>query len=518
MHRYLYFTVFISGLCSLALEMAGSRLLESTFGSSNLVWAAVIGLILIYLAVGYFVGGKWADRSASPRTFYSILVGASLAIAIIPLVSKPILNLASQAFDQLRLGVLGGAFVVVLLLMAIPVILLGTASPFAIRLAVQDTRSVGRISGRIYAISTLGSFIGTFLPPLLLIPLAGTSLTFLIISGLLLITSLVGLISTGLSNRAKLSLLSPLLLLAAGTWLQTLPTRSTEGMIYETESSYNYIQVLEFSGYHLLRLNEGQGVHSIYNPDIIRYYGPWDQVLAAPFFNPAPVDPASIRSLAIVGLAAGTTARQASIAYPGIQMDGFEIDEKIVQVANTYFAMDEIPGLTTYIQDGRWGLEHSPNRYQVISIDAYRPPYIPWHMTTREFFQIVHDHLTADGVMVINVGRAPQDRRLINTLASTILQVFPTVHVMDLPDSFNSLLYATVQPPLPQNLEDNLNALLPRSDIHPLLAETTQFALANLQAAPPPDIVFTDDRAPIEWITNNLVLHFILSGQTEDLE
>ena len=518
MRRYLYFTVFISGLCSLALEMAGSRLLESTFGSSNLVWAAVIGLILIYLAVGYFLGGKWADRSASLKTFYSILIAAALSIAIIPLISKPVLNAASLAFDKLQFGVLGGAFAVVVILMAVPVILLGTASPFAIRLAVQDSRTIGSISGRIYAISTLGSFIGTFLPPLLLIPLAGTASTFLIISALLLITSMTGLVLTQGLHKSFPLFLAPIFILAAGIWLQTLPSRTTEGMIYETESAYNYIQVLEFDTYHMLRLNEGQGVHSVYHPTILRYNGPWDQVLAAPFFNPAPVDPVNIRSMAIVGLAAGTTARQASYAYPGIQMDGFEIDAKIIEVGNKYFGMAETPNLNIYIQDGRWGLEHSPRQYQIISVDAYRPPYIPWHMTTREFFQIVYDHLTSDGVMVINVGRAPEDRRLINTLASTILEVFPTVHVMDLPDSFNSLIYATHQPTTAKNLEDNLSLLLPRSDIHPLLAETTSYTLSNLQPAPTPDIVFTDDRAPIEWITNNLVIHFILSGQTENLE
>jgi predicted membrane-bound spermidine synthase len=228
MRRYLYFTVFISGLCSLALEMAGSRLLETTFGSSNLVWAAVIGLILIYLAIGYFLGGKWADRSASPKTFYSILIAAALSIAFIPLVSKPILNAASLAFDKLQLGMLGGAFAVVVILMAIPVILLGTASPFAIRLAVQDSRTIGSVSGRIYAISTLGSFIGTFLPPLFLIPLIGTALTFLMISALLLITSLVGIILTrGFRNSTPL-LFTPLILLAAGIWLQTLPSRTNQ--------------------------------------------------------------------------------------------------------------------------------------------------------------------------------------------------------------------------------------------------------------------------------------------------
>lgn len=519
MHRYLYFTVFISGLCSLALEMAASRLLESTFGSSNLVWAVVIGLILVYLAVGYYLGGKWADRSASLKTFFLILIAAACSIAVIPLIAKPILNLASRAFDQLQFGILAGAFAVVIVLLAVPVILLGTASPFAIRLAVQDSRTVGKISGQIYAISTLGSFIGTFLPPLLLIPLAGTSLTFLLIGGVLLLTALSGLVITKNFHRSAIALLFvPMMVIAAGVWLRQQPIRSSDGMIFETESAYNYIQVLEYNDYRLLRLNEGQGVHSIYHPTILSYSGPWDQVLAAPFFNPSPVEPSSVQSMAIVGLAAGTAARQASFAFPGIQIDGFEIDPKIVTTGNEFFAMDQIPGLNVIVQDGRWGLQHSQKQYQVISVDAYRPPYIPWHLTTREFFQIVRDHLTEDGVMIINVGRAPDDRRLINTLTSTILQVFPTVHVMDLPGSFNSLLYATAQPTLASNLQDNLNKLLPRSDIHPLLAETVYNAINNLQPAPPQDLIFTDDRAPIEWITNNLVLHFILSGSMEDMQ
>ncbi len=126
-----------------------------------------------------------------------------------------------------------------------------------------------------------------------------------------------------------------------------------------------------------------------------------------------------------------------------------------MDVGRQYFDMNQ-PNLNVIVQDGRWGLEHSPKRYQVISVDAYRPPYIPWHLTTREFFQIVQPHLTADGVMVINVGRAPDDRRLIEALASTIRSVFPSVHVVDIPRTFNSILFATVQPTSAANLRQNL--------------------------------------------------------------
>ncbi len=206
MRRILYFAVFISGMVSLAAEMAASRLLGNYFGTSNLVWAAIIGLILIYLSIGYFLGGKWADRSPHLKTFFSILAWAALFLAIVPLASRPILKIASQAFDQLWMGDLIGSFVVVMILFIIPITLLGTASPFAIRIALQNSNQAGEISGRIYAISTLGSFFGTFLPSIILIPLIGTYLTFIVLSSILLVFSLLALgFSTGWKSFWKLS-------------------------------------------------------------------------------------------------------------------------------------------------------------------------------------------------------------------------------------------------------------------------------------------------------------------------
>ena len=111
----------------------------------------------------------------------------------------------------------------------------------------------------------------------------------------------------------------------------------TPGLVYETESSYNYIQVVEENGYTLLRLNEGQGVHSIYKPDQFNFNGPWEQVLSAPFFNPSPVNPDDIKQIAIVGLAAGTTAREAHVVFPNAEIDGIEIDPKIVEVGEKVF-------------------------------------------------------------------------------------------------------------------------------------------------------------------------------------
>lgn len=518
MHRkFLYVAVFFSGLTSLAVEMAASRLLGNFFGASNLVWASIIGLILIYLTVGYFLGGYWADRSPKYATFFQILAWGAFTIGLVPVIARPVLRFAASAFDQLQLGIMIGSFVAVLILFVVPIVLLGTASPFAIRLGIQDARQAGRTSGMIYGISTLGSFIGTFLPVLVLIPTIGTYRTFLAISAMMLVVALAGLWrTTGWKAAAAYSWM-PLVILALALVSMRGTDKTAQGMIYEGESAYNYIQVLAYGDTRVLRLNEGQGMHSMYNPNLVNFRGPWEQVLAAPFFNPAPYNPAAVKRMAIVGLAAGTTAREASAVFPGIQIDGIEIDPQIIQVARTYFDMNE-PNLNVIIQDGRWGLEKSPQRYQVISVDAYRPPYIPWHMTTVEFFQAARDHLTSDGVLVLNIGRAPNDRRLVDAFSATLLQVFPSVHIMDLPETFNTMIYATAQPTDAAALDANLVYLNSRGDTQPLLLEAVQTTLVNLQPTPQGGQVFTDDLAPIEWITNSMVMNFFLSGEAENLQ
>jgi spermidine synthase len=292
--------------------------------------------------------------------------------------------------------------------------------------------------------------------------------------------------------------------------------KNTENMIYETESSYNYIQVIEQHGFRYLRLNEGQGMHSVYHPTELNYNGPWSQVLVAPFFNPAPHDPESVERIAIVGLAAGTTARQASAVYGDVQIDGFEIDPKIVDVGRTYFDMNE-PNLQVFVEDGRWGLEHSEALYDIISVDAYRPPYIPWHMTTAEFFKIAADHLTEDGVLVINIGRSPQDRTLVNDLATTIRAVLPQVFVMDIPGSFNTILFAARQSASWDNMFANYTALF-SMDVDPLLLDAMAVTLTYQQPEPEITRVYTDDRTPIEWMTNKIVLDYILVGGLEDMQ
>lgn len=513
---YLYITVFFSGMTALAVELTASRLLGNVFGSSNLVWASIIGLILIYLTVGYWLGGKVADKFPNYNLFYKILMWGSLTVGLVPMVSRPLLRVTANAFDQFQMPILAGAFVTVMVLFVIPVTLLGMVSPFALKLTLKNPQDVGKTAGRLSATSTFGAFIGTFLPVLILVPLIGTYRTFLVFSSLLMVIASVGFwIYVDGKSWLRLAWM-PLVLIFLWLFGARGADKATPNLIFEGESSYNYVQVVENMGFRFLRLNDGQGYHSIYHPTQLNYYGPWEQVLVAPYFNAPPQGVEPIESLALVGLAAGTTGRQANIVFGDIRIDGFEIDPLIVEVGREYFDMD-FDNLTVHIQDGRWGLDRVDVTYDVISVDAYRPPYIPWHMTTLEFFELVHERLNDDGVMVINIGRSPLDRTLVNDLATTIRQVFPTIFVMDIPDSFNSVLFATKQPGSWENLYENYNDLL-NTDVHPLLLEAMATTITFRQPMPEWTRVYTDDLAPIEWVTNKIVYDYFLSGGLEDFQ
>ncbi|MEK7808895.1 MAG: fused MFS/spermidine synthase [Chloroflexota bacterium] len=498
----LTFTVFFAGMASLGIEIAAARLLGNVFGTSNLVWANIIGLILLYLTVGYFIGGRWADRSPHEKTFYQIVCWAAFTVGLIPFFARPILLFAAQGVERLNAPVAGGSFLATLLLFIVPVTLLGCVSPFAIRLSSNNLNQVGNSAGRIYAISTLGSLVGTFLPVLVLIPTLGTNRTYLFFAFLLFGFSWIGLWRSD-RRRAVMLLWMPFILIGVAAFTAGA-IKPTQGLIYERESAYNFIQVVERRGTRYLLLNEGQGLHSVYNPTQPITNGTWDYFLVAPYFNTPPVN---VNSLALVGLAAGTISKQYTMVYGAIPIDGFEIDPEIVRVGREYFAMNE-SNLNIVVEDGRWGLAHSKRKYTVIGVDAYRLPYIPPHLTTIEFFQEVRDHLEDRGALAINVGRTPNDRRLIEAMATTLKAVFPSVYVMDVPSTFNSILVATMQPTSEKNLQANLTLLPPNA--HPLLTFSLQRGVASLQPTVYSDTIFTDDIAPVEQLTNSIVINFVL--------
>jgi hypothetical protein len=273
--------------------------------------------------------------------------------------------------------------------------------------------------------------------------------------------------------------------------------------------------VVERGGTRYLLLNEGQGIHSIYNPTTSETFGTWDFFLVAPYFNAPPHTPSQVQSMALVGLAAGTISKQYTQVYGPIPIDGIEIDPAIVDIGRRYFDMNE-PNLNVIIEDGRWALANSPNKYSVIGVDAYRLPYIPWNLTTQEFFTDAREHMTEDGALVINVGRTFSDRRLIDAMVGTLKSVFPSVYVVDVPNTFNSIVYATVQPTTFDNLIANRAQLSPAAPV--LLRDAIDRAIENRQPTPTSTTVFTDDWAPVEQLTNSIVIDFILNGGIYQLD
>ena len=493
-------------MSTLAVEFTTSRMLQTVYGTSNLVWANVIGLVLLFLTLGYFIGGRWADKRPYPATFYTLVSTAGFTAVFFLLLTSVILKTAAAAMAAINVSALVSSLVGVILALAVPVTLLGCISPFAIRLAVQDVAEAGRVSGRIYAISTWGSLLGTYLPVLVTIPLLGSRVTAVLFGFFLLLIGLIGLWrdnrQKGLIGFIAALLLAPVVLL----WTPG-NIKAYDGQLFETESAYNYVQVVRQGNCNYLLLNEGQAYHSFYcDGGAVSRISVWSMMLAAPYFNAA-TDDRTVENAAVIGLAAGTIAKQLTRVFGPIPIDGIELDPAIVQAGRDYFAMTD-PNLRVIVGDGRYELNQLDGRYDLITIDAYKVPYIPWHLTTREFFQEVQAHLTADGVVGINVGRAPQDRSLVDAMTATLLTVFPTVQAIDVPGSLNTILVATNQPTVPENVAANLAQLA--GDADPLLRAALETAVANLVPITPSDIVFTDERAPVETIVDTLVLRYLL--------
>ncbi len=496
-------TTFFSGMSVLAVEITASRLLAPFFGTSTIIWAVVIGLTLLYLSVGYWIGGMVADRRPRESTLFHIIAIAALGVGLVPFVAGPVLEISSEAIARLSGGLFFGSLLGVLLLFSVPLTMLGMVSPFAIRLVTHDVQHAGRRAGQVYALSTIGSIAGAFLPVLVLVPTFGTRLTFLLFAWVLL-----GLALLGARTRVRQGIYGAFAIILIILWLLIRPgaVRPVDGLVWEGDSTIQFIQVIDDPGRGLrLVLNEGIGTHSIYHPDRLLTGGPWDYFLLAPLIAGQSMD--DMDSLLIVGLGAGTVSKQFTAIYGAdVQIDGVELDPKVIELGQRYFDMNE-PNLNIIAADGRTYLQHSENRYDVIAVDAYRQPYIPFHLVTREFFQEARDHLGPNGVLALNAGRTGQDFRLVDVLASTMRAVFPYIYVLDLPTGYNnSLIYGALRP----ISDDELHAAARATGNAALM----EIALRPWRLRPVTEtvVVYTDDLAPVERLIDDIIVREALGG------
>lgn len=518
--RDLSFLVFTAGAVTLGMELSASRLIEPAFGNNQIVWAALIGLILFYLAVGAWLGGRLADRFPTRRALDYTMTFAALGVALAPTVSRPVLHLAAVGMSTFTMGLLAAALAAVFLLFSIPGILLGTAGPWALRLAIRDVGQSGRIAGRLSSISTAGSLVGTFVPVLWLIPTFGTRWTFYLLALLLLVVVAAG--SLRHAHRwVPLTAMTVVLLLAWFTQPGTpllLGNEESGEVLYADESLYNTIVVRQWGPERHLKLNEGIGLHSVYHPQMRLSQGIWDYFLLAPLFRPTPQLSPATDNLLLIGLAAGTVSALYTDIYGPVPITGVELDPQIIAVGQEFFAMDQ-PNLTPIAADGRSWLAQQPAAaaWSIIAVDAYRPPYIPFHLTTVEFFQLVAAHLKPDGVLAVNVGRTDTNYALVHALAATAQQVFPSVFLIDEPgppDTLaNTLLVATRQPTTLEATFHPHVAALPSTLPAEFVAFAQEAAPRARMAAPPAGTpIFTDDHAPVERIVHAIILDFLTAA------
>jgi len=483
--------VFGAGTGSLATEIAASRMLAPYFGSSTIVWANLIGIVLAGLAVGYWLGGRVADRHPERRLLGLIVLAAALWVAMTPFLARPFLDAAVGNLDDASAGAVIGSFFAVLLLFAPAVVLLGMVSPFAIRLAITDVATAGAVAGRFYALSTFGSLLGTFVPALIAIPLLGTQRT------LLLTAALLALSASFLLGRKLLVLAGAIAALAV---LPPGAIKSDEGLLHEEDSLYQFIQVLERDdGRRLLRLNEGVAVHSVWRQDTVLTGGVWDAFLALP-----PLLDRPLRSVAILGNAGGTTARAMGEFYPGAEIDGVELDPAVSDVGFEYFGMGDNPKLTVHDLDARPFLRHTDERYDLIVVDAYHQPYVPFYLATREFFRLARERLEPGGIVALNVASVPGDTRLLDGIAGTLAHEFESISVWPAL-RFNKILLAFDEP--------RSTVRIRSADVAPELRPLVNLLVRQIrpvtEKAKRP---WTDDRAPVEWVTDRMIVEYAARG------
>lgn len=494
--RLIFVIAAVVGAASLGSEIAGARLMAPWFGASTIVWANTIATVLVALSVGYWFGGRLADRDPTLRGLSRVVIVGAVLLAAVPFVAGPFLRVSVQALDSVEAGAFVGSLVAVLVLLAVPVLVLGTVAPYAVRLCVRSVGEAGEVAGRLYAVSTVGSLAGVFLSALFLIPVVGTRRTFLAFALALALVALPGLGRVAIAVPAAIALL---IVLPVGT----IKPAQGATVIWEKETDYQYARVVQFSdGERLLELNEGQAVHSTYRPGSWLTGNYWDEALVLPFA----ARPQPPRSVAVLGNAAGTVARAYAHFFPRTRVDGVEIDGELTKVGQEKFGLSG-PNLRLHTADARPFLRASDRRWDAILVDAYRQPYIPFYLVTEEFFALVRDRLNPGGVVMVNVGHPEESDDLEKTLSATMKTAFPTV-LRDPSQPVNTVLVGARGPASGAAIDRAVAAgAIPRG-----LAPTAREAAARLAPALPGGTAYTDDRAPVEWLIDESILSVAAEG------
>lgn len=493
---YLYLTEFFAGMSVMAVELGASRLLAPYFSSSQIVWTIIIGTIMIAMALGNIYGGRAADKNPNPDKLYGRIIIAAIWIALIPVLGKYIIIgiSAVMIFSVNNNFLIWAAFAACMIIFVFPLFLLGTVTPSLVKYTVEDLDDSGKIVGQLNASNTIGSIIGTFVPTFVSIPLVGTSVTFLIFAGILLVLAILYFIAG--RTRSVKAVVGVIVFVLSCIFGRSDSFAFWESdLVYEGESVYNYLQVKETEEEIYLSTNVLFGVQSVYEKgnNLTGMY--YDYAMAAPMMTE--MQNKDTLDVLILGMGTGTYATQCRRYFGeelALNIEGVEIDEDITKLSREYFNLSEDVPVVTY--DGRAYLNAVDKTYDVIMVDAYQDITIPFQMSSVEFFSLVEEHLNDNGVMVVNMNmRGDKEGNINEYLADTICSVFSEVYTVDVDGSTNRELFASNNKYMMQNLALNMNE---EKNIDLVDFMTTVYG--EMKPYEAGNYLMTDDKAPVELL------------------
>lgn len=496
--RILFSIAFISGMAIMAMEISASRLLAPFFGTSLFVWTNIIGIVLVALSLGYYYGGILADKKPELNILLKLIFFAGILFLMIPWVIRPIVGIVdiSSLFRNASAVIFLSSLVTTALLFSLPMVLLGMVSPFIIKIfSLTENKHMGELSGKVFAVSTIGSILGTFLPTLYFIPFLGTRATINIFAFILILLGSLGF------KKSKLGFSSIIALpLMVGVFSQG-SIKNTNGIIYEDESAYQYISVMEDKkNTRYLVFNEGGGIQSVYDKENILngYYYDYYNIL--PYF----INQNNPKKALIIGLAGGTIATQLNYFFKDqIEIEGVEIDKKVIEAAKNYFDLDDSI-VKIHNQDGRMFLEHSADKFDLIIVDAYQNElHIVWTLTTREFWELVKGRLSDGGLAAININSNSDSSALLNAITNTMAGVFGNVYISRAQENSSNFMITASDHELDFGLLKNADKDKRLDDLTETYIDNSKKYEYNNE-----NMILTDDKAPIEFMTEAMIIDY----------
>lgn len=482
---FLEMVVFASGAVVMIFELVGSRVLGPVFGTSLPVWTAIIGVILGSLSLGYWFGGKVADRRPSTGIFSLLLLCAAIAIAITGIFQESIL--ASRYMVGLSVSV--GALIASLVLFTPASILLGMVSPYAVKLSLQALEESASTVGRLYALSTLGSIAGTFLAGFVLIPMFGTDRLLFFLTFVLAFCSF--LVFVGRTSLLKIAVL------LVGLWGYTTGEffllRADKHVLADVDTRYNRVTVYDDAttfapAARVMRINNEFSSAMFLESDklVFEYTQFYD---LARHFVP------DIQSALLIGGAGYSYPKHFLREYPQASIDVVEIDPGVTAVAKQYFRLVESDRLRVVHEDGRVFLNRNKKEYSVIFGDAFKSQFsLPYQLTTRQAVQKTYDSLDSNGAVLVNIISAIEGEKglFLRAQYATYKSVFPHVFLFPVSNVSNSqtvqniMLVALKNPKMPGMSSENPDT---QAFLSHLWRETVPNDLPTL----------TDDFAPVDF-------------------